>query len=408
MPNLSLVLDTRRAKKNAKYPLKIRVHFKTTTFYLPLDVDLMKSEWDDELSEVTPILANSKKVQLVIRKRMLELEEVLLSISQDELTYFSGAQLKAYLKRKTEPKVTLSKYSRSLITSLENMNRAGSAIAYRQAINSLERFAKNKNLEFTDVSYSFLKKYEEQLIIEGKKLNSIAAYLRHIRAVFNRARNEEVIPHSVYPFNKYKIKSEKTIQRALKETELQKLWHSDIELNKEQLFALDMFRLTFCLMGINFSDLASLKAENLVDGRVVYKRLKTKKLYSIKLTEEAIQILILYSDDKRKYLLPILPDKSLTPIKLKNVLKQKVKMTNKHLKNIGVKMKLSIPVTTYVARYSWANIAKRNGFSNELIAEGLGHSYGNRTTAIYLDNFDKEEVDKMNATIIERIDSPPG
>ena len=51
-------------------------------------------------------------------------------------------------------------------------------------------------------------------------------------------------------------------------------------------------------------------------------------------------------------------------------------------------LELDTIVTTYSSRYTFANIAKQLGYSNELISEALGHSYGNRTTGIYLGAFD--------------------
>jgi len=60
-------------------------------------------------------------------------------------------------------------------------------------------------------------------------------------------------------------------------------------------------------------------------------------------------------------------------------------------------------ITTYVARHTWATLAKRMGYSNELIAEALGHEYGNRTTAIYLDDFEQEIIDDLNAKIVSII-----
>jgi integrase len=406
MLNVNLTLDTRRPKKSNKFPLKIRIHFKLKTFYFPLDIDLFKEEWNEKLTLVTEVHPSHRKLQLVVRRRLLDIEELLLTISQEQLSELTGNQLKALISKKDKPCTTLSKYTRDLISNLEKMNRPGSALAYKQAIHSLEKFGKSKSLEFSDINFSFLKKYEEQLIIEGKRLNTVSAYLRQIRAVFNRARNEELISHSNYPFTKYKIRTEKTVQRGLKEDEIRRLWHCEVLLNKEQEFALDMFRLTFCLIGINYSDLACLTTENIVEGRIVYKRSKTKKLYSIKINAQAEDVLNKHAGRHSKYLLPILPEARLASLKQKNVLKQKLKMTNKHLKNIGSRLGFEIGITTYVARYSWANIAKRYKYSNELIAEGLGHSYGNRTTNIYLDSFDKVEVDKMNEFIVGRIVSP--
>ena len=63
-------------------------------------------------------------------------------------------------------------------------------------------------------------------------------------------------------------------------------------------------------------------------------------------------------------------------------------------------------MTTYVARYSWANIAKTLGYSKDLIAESLGHNYGSQVTGIYLDNYGDERIDQLNQAVLNSILKP--
>lgn len=56
-------------------------------------------------------------------------------------------------------------------------------------------------------------------------------------------------------------------------------------------------------------------------------------------------------------------------------------------------------LTTYVTRHSWGTIAKKMGYSKDLISEALGHSYGNRVTEVYLDSYDMEVIDAMNEAV---------
>jgi integrase len=79
------------------------------------------------------------------------------------------------------------------------------------------------------------------------------------------------------------------------------------------------------------------------------------------------------------------------------------KRLNKKLKKIGELLNLSESLTSYVFRYSYANIAKQLGFSKDLIAEALGHEYGNSVTGIYLEMFDNEIVDNMNQQIVQSV-----
>jgi hypothetical protein len=40
------------------------------------------------------------------------------------------------------------------------------------------------------------------------------------------------------------------------------------------------------------------------------------------------------------------------------------------------------------------------GYSNELIAEALGHQHGNKITNIYLDSFEAKVIDEMHQHVI--------
>jgi hypothetical protein len=48
-------------------------------------------------------------------------------------------------------------------------------------------------------------------------------------------------------------------------------------------------------------------------------------------------------------------------------------------------------------------LQKQLGYSKDLIAEALGHEYGNSVTGIYLEQFDNDIVDKMNQNLINSI-----
>lgn len=66
---------------------------------------------------------------------------------------------------------------------------------------------------------------------------------------------------------------------------------------------------------------------------------------------------------------------------------------------LGLREKL----TSYVFRYSYANLAKQMGYSKDIIAEALGYKYRIAVTGIYLEQFDQEIVDRMNQTLIETL-----
>ena len=161
-------------------------------------------------------------------------------------------------------------------------------------------------------------------------------------------------------------------------------------------------RLIFMLRGINIKDLLLLSSSNIKNGRIIYKRAKTGKIYSIKLIPEMQEIFNTFNANNT--LLGILSNsEAKNSDNLVKVIVQKRKVINSHLKRLGILSKSNEPLSTYVFRYSYANIAKQMGYSKDLIAESLGHSYGNAVTGIYLEQFDNELLDEMNKKIIRSI-----
>jgi site-specific recombinase XerD len=71
---------------------------------------------------------------------------------------------------------------------------------------------------------------------------------------------------------------------------------------------------------------------------------------------------------------------------------------NKYLKKIGKICGIEANLTSYVARHSWATIAKDLNVPISVISEGLGHE-DIKTTQIYLDSFDADVIDKANEMI---------
>ena len=76
--------------------------------------------------------------------------------------------------------------------------------------------------------------------------------------------------------------------------------------------------------------------------------------------------------------------------------------TNYNLKRIGEMVGLKIPLTTYVARHTWASVALHMNIPVATISEGMGHnSY--KTTQIYLESIDVATINEANKKIIQQV-----
>ena len=75
---------------------------------------------------------------------------------------------------------------------------------------------------------------------------------------------------------------------------------------------------------------------------------------------------------------------------------------NRDLKEIGKMLGLKAPLTMYVARHSWASLAKSKEVPLAIISDGLGHA-SEKVTRIYLSTLDMNAVDEANRMIINGI-----
>lgn len=62
-------------------------------------------------------------------------------------------------------------------------------------------------------------------------------------------------------------------------------------------------------------------------------------------------------------------------------------------------LQLPIPLTMYVAHYSWASIAKQKQIPISIISNALGHD-SEKITLIYLSTLDTSVVDNANSEIL--------
>ena len=99
------------------------------------------------------------------------------------------------------------------------------------------------------------------------------------------------------------------------------------------------------------------------------------------------------------YLLPIIRDGEAHARSAYRNVQYKV---NQGLKGIGRMLGLKMPLTMYVARHSWASLAKSKEVPLSVISDGLGHA-SERVTRIYLASLDMNAVDEANRMIINGI-----
>jgi len=337
---------------------------------------------------------DSSSLQKLIMKKRYEAMKVINELDEKDEQYTIEDIISKI--RTNQINQTLFNYMEELISRLERTSKIGNARVYENTLNVFKKFRKNKDIDFKLLNYKILQEFREYLLEEGRKENTISIHLRTLRAVYNSAIKENLVPKSYYPFESFKIKSEKTIKRAITKEEINKIRKLKITIGSELDKARDFFLFSFNMRGMSFIDMAYLKTKDIRNSRLTYSRKKTGQKFSIKLTEEAFSIIRKYCDQKDpdKYVFHVIQRKNLEYLDYRNAMR----LTNKKLKTIGDMIESTIPLSTYVSRHTWATVAKRSGYSTSIISEGLGHD-SEKTTQIYLDSFEKDVLDDANEDI---------
>lgn len=383
MATVRLYLDTRRAKKNGEYPIKIVVfHNKDIMIGTPFTAS--KSEWVN--NQYIRSVPNYRAKNAGIAALKLKIESIILELERKEILHtFSDKELKNKLEE-GDAKKRAPSFLQIYNEFAESRTAQRTRDIYLDTLNKIESF--DRRVTFDKINLRWLDNFDEHLEDNGASVNTRSIHMRNIRAVFNYALDHELTTN--YPFRKFKIKSERTRHRNLYMIQLQQLMMYDGKWNAFR----DCFMLSFYLCGINLVDLLHAKKADVVKGRLEYRRRKTKKLYSIKIEPEAWDIINRYPDDE--YLVSFIRIyKSYDGFKrginysLKKITDQKGNIIDAGL-------------SSYYARHTWASVAASLDIPKETISVALGHEIGSSVTSIYI-NFDQVKVDKANRKIIDAI-----
>ena len=221
--------------------------------------------------------------------------------------------------------------------------------------------------------------------------------MKKLRAVYNRAVEEGLVGNQ-NPFKRVFTSSEKTVKRAIPIKYIRQLKELDLSHSSSKCFARDMFLFSFYTRGMSFVDIAYLQKKDLKSGMLTYRRKKTGQLLSMHWEPCMQKIAEQYTPQRPSpYLLSIIrkPNED-TRKQYHNALT----LINRNLKEIGKDIGLTLPLTMYVARHSWASIARDEGIPVSVISEGMGHD-SEKTTRIYLASLRTEVIDKANRKILK-------
>ncbi len=365
---------------------------------LPTDYKVFTSEWDGNRSMVTTAHnSNRRPLILSIRERIRwdveRITKIVRTLDNTSLEYSAEDVIEEF--RKYSREYSLFNFMEGIIATLKQEGKTGTSLNYRYALNSFKLFRKKEDIMLDNITPELMTAYETWQRNRGLSPNSISFYFRILRAVYNRAVEQNVMEDR-NPFRRVYTGIEKTIKRALPLSAIKKIRNLDFSMSPSLAYARDMFIMSFYLRGMSFIDMAFLKKSDLRNGYVTYRRRKTNQRLTIEWTKEMQTLIEKYPENNSDYLIPIIKNKGINE---RCAYRNAEYTINRNLKKVAVSAGIEIPLTMYVARHSWASAAKAKGIPLNVISEGLGHD-SETTTQIYLANLDMTIVDRANSLIL--------
>lgn len=362
---------------------------------------LFASEWDQRSEAVIPCQhpAGMERDNYLlsvgerIRRDKIRLEKAIRTLSQSG-PFTADDIVIRFHDSGQEP--SFNDYIRQQIVRLKRLGKIRTSETYTAALKSFSSFMKGRDILFGELNSDLLMEYEAYLKNRGNSPNTISFYMRILKAVYNRAV-ENGLTGQRNLFKSVYTGVEKTLKRAIHLNDIRRIKRLDLSLKPHLDFARDMFLFCFYTRGMSFVDMAYLKKGGIANGILTYRRKKTGQQLFIRWEKCMQEIIDKYPVNETEFLLPVITERD------KEYRKQytnALHRVNTLLKKIGEILDLPIPLTMYVARHSWASIAKNHNVPVSVISEGMGHDSEN-TTQIYLASLDTAVVDKANKKILD-------
>lgn len=398
IPSIQPVILSHQIKKDGTVNVKIRITHKRKVKYLPTTIIAKKGDYDSEFKVKNSIIVKCADTLKTI-------DEIISDTPIDDFLTMDVNDVVKHLewkmKRKEKFKLDFFLWAEDFIAKKPKY----SGNNYKSAINSFARFLGRDCMDISEVTSSLMRRFQTYLEEKhGKDARAVSLYTSSIATIHAEARrrfndNEMGDVLIKNPFAYYSPPKQKIAKKRCVEPEtIQKLIDIRGSLNQYHRLAVDVFLLSFALMGTNIPDLYDAKK----DGDVIYyNRTKTRgRRYDsaemrIRLEPVCQKLFDVFKDDSG--------ERAFNLYHSYTFYKSIADKANDRLKEVASIMGVP-PFTMYSARHSFATISFSLGIPRSLISDMLCHVDPNLSvTDIYIKK-DWSVLWEANRKVLESFD----
>lgn len=163
------------------------------------------------------------------------------------------------------------------LNSLNNQERFSTHHVYSYALSSFFKYEKTKKISWTKINKENLKNYEIYLKNRKSAPNTISAYIRMIRCIYNKGVESESVRYIPRLFSSVYTAVESIKKKAIPQHDIKKLLCNKV-CTTRAIETQNLTKLMFQFCGMPFVDLAHLKESNISGEVLSYNRKKQESL----------------------------------------------------------------------------------------------------------------------------------
>jgi integrase/recombinase XerD len=380
--SVSLILFKGKTLANGTHPVMLQCYVngrakrKTLASCLP-------DEWDPKNKRLKSKARNSSTINLFLSEQFTEAERLMFEVQMGNIDKAQVLNPQKELTVADAFDLEMKRY------------KSGNMVSTYRRIESNKRTLSDMvdlDVPLTDIDLHWFHSLAKALKLKGHTGSTDSKIIKTARSIIAR-HVTGALPENVKAF---RVPTTKTVKQKLTGDELAAVEGLEIKPGTTLAIARDIFLLQVYLRGIRIGDIQA-RCDAFTDGRFTYAADKTGKQFTIALIGKALAIIDRYRTE-REYLFPMF-QWSLNP-KLPafdNELRRIAEISacttivNKHLKEVARLAGIIKPLTTHIARHTFARMAMDKINNPMITMELLGHS-SFTVHQQYLKDIRKDEV----------------
>ncbi len=375
------VLDERYRKNDGTNFVRLRVTYKRKIKYLKTQILVTDSDIREVIDRKTgkpTLIVRTGAIQDKMDRLEKKMREMLSEIDPLELENMTVDEVADYLQGKETGddgrfRLDFFEFAQAVIDEKKGHPKS----FYHSAINSFRLFLAKEKLDISELSSSLLRDYETWLRNKyGDNARSVSAYTNCLSYIHGQAclkyNNEETGKILINnPFCYYKPPRQRPAKhRSIDKKLIQKMISLRDQLTGREKLGVDVFLISFSLMGMNSPDLYTCARPD-KSGVIVYNRTKTRDRRDdeaelhVKIDSRPKPVIDEYRAQNSEYAFDF--------YRRYSCYENLSKAVNLGLRDFVKRIKYKGTVTLYSARHTWASIAYAIGVDKSVINDCLCH-----------------------------------